>query len=32
MVSSFKEEMRRRQRVSTTYFDFPISEFSGEER
>ena len=32
MVSSLKEELKRRQRVSTTYFDFPISEFSGEER
>ena len=32
LVSSFKEELRRRQRVSTTYFEFPVKDFSGEDR
>jgi hypothetical protein len=32
LVSSYKEELRRRQRVHTTYFDFPVKDFSGEDR
>eukprot|EP00292_Cryptomonas_paramecium_P008726 CAMPEP_0113688336 /NCGR_PEP_ID=MMETSP0038_2-20120614/16466_1 /TAXON_ID=2898 /ORGANISM="Cryptomonas paramecium" /LENGTH=288 /DNA_ID=CAMNT_0000609113 /DNA_START=1 /DNA_END=867 /DNA_ORIENTATION=+ /assembly_acc=CAM_ASM_000170 len=31
IVSSYKEELRRRQRVSTAYFDFPLKKMTGED-
>jgi hypothetical protein len=32
LVSSFKEELKRRQRVATTYFEHPVKNLQGEVR